>query len=91
MLLRSVPPPGTPRLPNPRTLKIGVLIVLALAYGALFVVLSRHPKAPSGPRYTAIPVAVVKTARHDASPPAPAVHLASPAPVDIPPPRLTIH
>ncbi|CAP54839.1 hypothetical protein GDI0896 [Gluconacetobacter diazotrophicus PA1 5] len=69
-----------------------MLVVLALTYAGLFVVLSRHPKPPPGPHYTAIPVAVVKTAPPaPPAPPPPAPHLADPVPVTIPPPRLAIH
>ncbi|MFT8420457.1 MAG: hypothetical protein ABF665_02880 [Gluconacetobacter sp.] len=87
MRLRSAPSSILPRLPNPKKLKLGVLVVLAVAYGVLFLTLSRHPKPPSKPRYTAIPVAVVKTAPPvGAAPPAPAVQLQPAPPVALPPP-----
>ncbi|GAA4475740.1 hypothetical protein [Gluconacetobacter asukensis] len=91
MRQRSAPSSVLPRLPNPKKLKLGVLVVLAVAYGVLFVTLSRHPKAPPKPRYTAIPVAVVKTAPQiGAAPPAPAVQLQPVPTVEVPQPRLTI-
>ncbi|MBB2178713.1 hypothetical protein HLH29_05900 [Gluconacetobacter tumulicola] len=68
-----------------------MLVVLAVAYGVLFATLSRHPKAPPKPRYTAIPVAVVKTAPQiGAAPPAPSVQLQPVPTVEVPQPRLTI-
>lgn len=91
MRLRSAPSSLLPRLPNPKKLKLGVMAMLAVAYGVLFVTLSRHPKPPPKPRYTAIPVAVVKTAPHgEPAPPALAVPLLPAPVVDVPPPHLTI-
>lgn len=91
MRLRSAPSSILPRLPNPKKLKLGVLVVLAVAYGVLFLTLSRHPKPPKS-RYTAIPVAVVKTAHPvGAAPPMPAIQL-QPAPTVVlpPPPSVTV-
>lgn len=86
MLLHSAPP-GLPKLPNPRGMKIGVLVALGVVYVVLFVTLSRHPR-PHGPVYAAIPVAVVKTARQIPPPPPLTVQLHDPAPVTVPPPAL---
>ncbi|GBQ90761.1 hypothetical protein AA13595_2978 [Gluconacetobacter johannae DSM 13595] len=81
---------GMPELPKPRSLKIGVLAGLAVLYVALFWGLTRRAPVHHASGFTAIPVAVVKTARR--TPPAPpiVVPLAAPQPVEIPPPTLVV-